>query len=74
MATRVTDGATRERLFFFSGSRPRFARLAASPLARTCTPLTKSEEKETLLTVYNVGRSEILMGNSFIARCYVTSK
>ena len=39
MATRETDG-------------PRFARLAASPLARECTPLTKPEEKERLLAVY----------------------
>ena len=31
---------------------PRFARLAASPLARACTPLTKSEEKERLRAVY----------------------
>ena len=38
MATRVTDGARRER-------RPRFVRFAASPLARACTHLTKSEEK-----------------------------
>ena len=45
MATRVTDGARRER-------RPRFVRLAASPLARACTHLTKSEEKERLLAVY----------------------
>ena len=44
MATRETDG--------FSGCRPRFARLAASPLARSCTPLTKPEEKERLLAVY----------------------
>ena len=36
MATRETDGARWERLFFFSGCRPRFARLAASPLARAC--------------------------------------
>ena len=42
MATRVTDGA----------SRPRFARLAASPLPRACIALTKSEEKERLLAVY----------------------
>ena len=41
MDTRVTDGARRER-------RPRFVRLAASPLARACTHLTKSEEKETV--------------------------
>ena len=32
-------------LFFFSGCRPRFARLAASPLPRACIALTKSEEK-----------------------------
>ena len=41
-----------QSLFFFSGCRPRFARLAASPLARACTPLTKPEEKERLLAVY----------------------
>ena len=34
--------------------RPRFARLAASPLARACTPVTKPEEKEGLLAVYEV--------------------
>ena len=46
MATRVTDGARSEKqFFFFLGCRPRFARLAASPLARACTPLTKPEEK-----------------------------
>ena len=44
MATRETDGARCE-------CRPRFARLAASPLARACTPLTKQEEKERLLAV-----------------------
>ena len=58
MATRVTDGARWERhekrVFFISGCRPRFARLAASPLARACTPLTKSEEKERLLAVYTI--------------------
>ena len=32
--------------------RPRFARLAASPLPRACIALTKSEEKERLLAVY----------------------
>ena len=37
MATRVIDGD--------------FARLAASPLVRACTPLTKPEEKERLLAV-----------------------
>ena len=46
MATRVTDGS-----FFFSGCRPRFARLAASPLARECIALTKYEEKERMLAV-----------------------
>ena len=43
MTTRVTEGARRERCC------ARFSRLAASPLN---TPLTKSEEKERLLTVY----------------------
>ena len=33
--------------------RPRFARLAASPLPRACIALTKSEEKERLLAVYH---------------------
>ena len=42
MATRVTDGARR----------PRFARLAASPLPRACIALTKSEGKERLRAVY----------------------
>ena len=41
MATRVTDGC-----------RPRFARLAASPLPRACIAFTKSGEKERLLAVY----------------------
>ena len=50
MATRVTDGARRERLP--PSFRPRFARLAASPLPRACIALTKSEEKERLLAVY----------------------
>ena len=40
-----------------SGCRPRFARLAASPLARACTPLTKSEEKERLFAVYHVHKA-----------------
>ena len=43
MATRVTEGARR--------ATPRFARLAASPLPRTYTALTKSEQKERLLAV-----------------------
>ena len=34
--------------------RPRFARLAASPLAQACTPLTKPKEEERLLAVYFV--------------------
>ena len=52
MATRVTDGARRER-HEKRGCRPRFARLAASPLPRACIALrTKSEEKERLLAVY----------------------
>ena len=45
MATRVTDGARRERL------PTSFARLAASLLPRACIALTKSEEKERLLAV-----------------------
>ena len=49
-------GTTKESLsFFFSGCRPRFSHLAASPLnarARVHRPLTKSEEKERLLAVY----------------------
>ena len=32
-------------------TRPRFARLAASPLPRASTALTKSDEKERLLAV-----------------------
>ena len=47
MATRKTDGARWER--HEKGWRTRFARLAASPLARACTSLTKPEEKERLL-------------------------
>ena len=35
-----------------AGCRPRFARLAVSPLPRGCIALTKSEEKERLLAVY----------------------
>ena len=46
MTTRVTKGARRER------HRPRFARIAASPLPRACTALTKCEVKERLLAVY----------------------
>ena len=43
-------------------TRPRFARLAASPLPRACIALTKSEEKKRLLAVYEVEtRHEILM-------------
>ena len=45
MATRVTDGAKRERLL------PSFARLAASLLPCACIALTRSEEKERLLAV-----------------------
>ena len=57
ITTSVTEGARRrhENKIFFSGCRPRFSRLAASPLAcaRARVPsLTKSEEKERLLAVY----------------------
>ena len=55
MATRVTDGARRER-------RPRFARLGASLLARVCTLLTKSEEKERLLAVYQNVEGMVFLG------------
>ena len=41
MTARVTEGARRER----HGLSPSFLR--RSTLARACTPLTKSEEKET---------------------------
>ena len=51
MATRVTDGARRER-------HPRFALLAVSPLPRACIALTKSEEKERLLAIYSVDYSQ----------------
>ena len=47
----LTHGAALARAFFFSGCRPRFARLAASPLPRACNALTNSEEKERLLAV-----------------------
>ena len=57
MATRVTDGARRER-------RPRFVRLAASPLARACNPLTKSEEKERLPAVYQSVEGMVFLGSS----------
>ena len=60
MATRVTDGARRERhekslSFFFSCFRPRFARIAASLLPRACITLTKFEEKDRLLAVLPLG-------------------
>ena len=44
----LTHGAALARAFFFSGCRPRFARLAASPLPRACIAVT---EKERLLAV-----------------------
>ena len=52
MATRVTDGARRERL------PPSFQRLASSPLPRSCIALTKSEEKERLVAVYTSPRDQ----------------
>ena len=51
MATRVTDGARR------------FARLAASPLPRAYIALTKSEEKERLLAVYQWCKEEGVANN-----------
>ena len=47
MTKRVTEGARRERHSLVS----RVSRLRRSTLARPCTPLTKSEEKEGLLAV-----------------------
>ena len=43
------------------GCRPRFARLAASPLPRACIALTKSEENERLLAVYTLGVGDSLL-------------
>ena len=54
MTTRVTEDARRERHDNSSPAAPlvsRVSRLRRSALARTCTPLTKSEEKERLLAV-----------------------
>ena len=48
MTTRVTVGARRESHYLVS----RVSRFRRSTLARACTPLTKSEEKERLLAVY----------------------
>ena len=54
--------------FFFSGCRPRFARLAASPLPRACIAPTKSEEKERLLAVYYMTYSLLLLHcNTYLA-------
>ena len=47
MTTRVTEGAD-------GRGRPQIALLAAWPLPRACTALTKFEEKERLLAVYLV--------------------
>ena len=49
MTTRVTEDARRER---HDALVSRLSRLRRSTLARACTPLTKSEEKERLLAVY----------------------
>ena len=70
MITRVTEGARRE-----CTSRPRFSRLRRSTLARVCSPLTKSEEKETLLAVYSP-RSEDEMRHCWannVDRCCIRS-
>ena len=48
MTTRVNEGARRER---HTALASRVSRLRRSTLARACTPLTKSEEKERLLAV-----------------------
>ena len=49
MTKLVTEGARLE----IWGCRPSLSRFAASPLARACTLLPKSEEKERLLAEYN---------------------
>ena len=49
MITRMTEGARGERCY-----RPRFSRLAPLSLARECTLLTKSKEKEGLSVIDNV--------------------
>ena len=49
MTTRMTEGARGERCY-----RPRFSRLAPLSLARKCTLLTKSKEKEGLSVIDNV--------------------
>ena len=49
MTKLVTEGARLE----ISACRPSFSRFAASLLARACTLLPKSEEKERLLAEYN---------------------
>ena len=51
MTTRVTEGARRER-HDKRALVSRVSRLRRSTLARTCTPHTKSAEKERLLAVY----------------------
>ena len=53
--------------FFFSGCRPRFARLAASPLPPACIALTKSEEKERLLAVYKETQTELSFSKSTLS-------
>ena len=58
MNSRVTEGAKRERqdkresLPFFSQLPAALVSFVSSTLARTCTPITKSGEKERLLAVY----------------------
>ena len=47
------------------GYRPRFARLAASPLPRACIALTNSEEKERLLAVYDWEKTRRQLLNDF---------
>ena len=49
MITRMTEGARGERCY-----RPRFSRLAPLSLARECTLLTTSKEKEGLSVIDNV--------------------
>ena len=55
MPTRVTDGVRRER-------RPRFARLAASPLARALALPLLNLKKNRLLAVYQSVEGMVFLG------------
>ena len=75
MITRVTKGARRERHEPPSFLASRVSRLCHSKIARACTPLTKSDEKERLLAVYSLRSKEEMRhcwANNF-DRCCVHS-